>query len=164
MRASIKVQVRPMHASVRVKFKAGTDKDTLYTAQNILSKMNEDITLRMGLFQDMTAPLPRIRFRVEAPPWKKPHSMAVGRFYGEWAKMHANVMVKGTVGAGKTPSTMWTDVVDGKRLQFAEFRAAEFDGTGQWVVYPDVWAEFSKRHSFREDAKAIETAVATRSL
>ena len=64
----------------------------------------------------------------------------------------------------KPPSTMWTDVVDGKRLQFAEFRAAEFDGTGQWVVYPDVWAEFSKRHSFREDATAIETAVATRSL
>ena len=157
------VQTKPMHASIRVKFKSGTDKDTLYTAQTILTKLNNDLTLRMGLFENLTAPLLRIRFRVEAPPWKKPHSQAVGRFHGEWAKLHATVAIKGTVGAGKTASTMWTDAVDGKRLQFAEFRAAEFEGSGQWVVYPDVWAVFSRRHSFREDVKTIEAAVATRS-
>ena len=153
-----------MHASLRIKFKAGTDKDTLYVAQHISMKLNEDLALRMGLFTTMTSPLLRIRFRVESPPWKIPHNQAVGRFYGEWAKLHSAVAVKGTVGAGKTPSTMWTDVVDGKRLQFAEFRATEFGGSGQWQLYPEVWAVFSKRHSFREDVKAIETAVATRGL
>ena len=158
------VASKPMHASLRIRFKMGTDKDMLYTALQTIVAINNDVTLRLNLFSEMSAPLIRIRFRVEAPPWKIPHNQAVGRFYGEWSKLHAAVAIKGSVGAGKTPSTMWTDVVDGKRLQFAEFRAAEFGGTGQWVVFPDVWTVFSQRHSFREDARAVEASVATRKL
>eukprot|EP00959_Pyramimonas_sp_CCMP1952_P071665 1496960-Pyramimonas_sp.AAC.1 len=67
----------------------------------------------------MVATRARIRFRVEAPPWKIPHNQAVGRFYGEWSKLVPNVCVKGTSGAGKTPPCMWTSPVEGRRMQFA---------------------------------------------
>ena len=157
-------RAKPMSGSVRIRFKKGTEEDVLFQAQNALTRVNDDPAQRQKLFSDMVSPLARIRFRVEAPPWKIPHNQAVGRFYGEWSKIIPNVYVKGTTGAGKSPSYMWTDPVEGKRTQFAEFKAAEYGGNGQWKILTDSWPAFATRHSIQQTPAQIEAAVATRSL
>ena len=154
---------KPMSGSLRIRFKKGTEDDILFQAQAALAQVNDDSNRRHELFVGMAAPLDRIRFRVEAPPWKVPHNQAVGRFHGEWSKLIPNVPVMGTSGAGKTPSFMWTDPYEGKRMQFAEYRPTEFGGSGQWKILPEAWAVFSQRHSIQQSPEQVEAAVATRS-
>eukprot|EP00959_Pyramimonas_sp_CCMP1952_P024663 517720-Pyramimonas_sp.AAC.1 len=112
----------------------------------------------------MVATLARIRFRAEAPPWKIPHSQEVGRFYGEWSKLVPNVFVKGTSGAGETPACMWAPPVGGRRMQFAEFKASENGGSGQWEILMDAWPEFAQRHETQHAPEQIEAAVASRRI
>ena len=154
---------KPMTGSVRIRFKTGTEEYVLFQAQASLSKVNDDPAQRQKLFADMASPLARIRFRVEAPPWKVPHNQAVGRFYGEWSKLLPTIYVKGVTGAGKSPSYMWTDPFEGRRMQFAEFKASEYGGNGQWKILLDAWPDFAQRHGIQQTPEQIEAAVATRS-
>ena len=156
------VKSKPMTASVRIRFKKGTSSDVLFQANTYLCEIQDDQTRRGAFFTSMLEPLSRLRVRVDAPPWKVPHNQAIGRFYGEWAKIHPTIYLRGTTGSGKTPSTMWSDAVQGRRSQIAEFHASEFGGNGQWKIIPEVWAEFKTRHGISQTPAEIEAVVATR--
>jgi len=72
--------------------------------------------------------------------------------------------VKGTAGAGKSPSYMWTDPVEGRWSQLAEFKASEYEGAGQWRILLDVWPEFAQRHAIQHAPEQIEAAVANKNM
>ena len=156
------VKVKPMCASVRVRFLKGTEADMMHDAQTYLSGIFGDSQKRDRLFDGMTAPLQNLRFRVEAAPWKVPHNQAVGRFFGEFGKRVNGISLRGVTGSGKTPSTIWSDPVEGRRIPLAEFCPLEYEGSGQWKVIRDTWQPFASRHHLQYTAEQVEEMVARR--
>ena len=57
---------------------------------------------------------------------------------------------------------MWSDVVEGRRHQIAEFKAAEYGEGGQWSMLRDVWPTFAQRLNIQQTPEQIEAMVATR--
>ncbi|CAK0799722.1 unnamed protein product, partial [Prorocentrum cordatum] len=93
------------------------------------------------------------------PDEKIPHNQAVGRFYGVWSRKHPTIFLKGSTGYGKSPSTMYSDPVEGKRSLLAEYQAASFGGSGQWRVIPAAWTSFAQRHGITMTATELEELV-----
>ena len=73
------------------------------------------------------------------------------------------IQIKGTAGAGRTPSEMWTDPDEqGNRKQLGEFTAGgEYGGTGQWRIFKQTWDDFATHHRISISAEAMEAALAT---
>ena len=159
------IDSKPTFASVRVRFKAGTESTLLWTVQASLQKWLQDDA--SAVFKDMLSPLHRLKFRVESPPWKTPHIQANGRFWGCWSRAYTGprINLKTVTGAGKTPSEVWSDPVEGQRDLLATFEAKEYGGTGEWVVHDDhhsPWKKFCTRHRLQIQAEAFQEQLRTR--
>ena len=151
---------KPMTGNVRIRFKAGTVADTLFAVQKAIAELNDAEARRTAFFTGLKAGTIRLRVRVESPDERVPHNQAIGRFFGAWGRRFPRIFLKGTTGFAKSPSTMFSDPVEGKRSQLGEFTAAGFGGTGQWKIFPDAWATFAGRHGLTESAEDIEALVA----
>eukprot|EP00959_Pyramimonas_sp_CCMP1952_P431953 9046161-Pyramimonas_sp.AAC.1 len=66
----------------------------------------------------MTATPATVRVRLEAPPWKRDHIAACGRFYGTWREKIGNnpaMDIKAETGSGNGTSTIWSKPSDASR-------------------------------------------------
>ncbi|CAK0907749.1 unnamed protein product [Prorocentrum cordatum] len=109
----------------------------------------------------MYVALARARFGVEAPPWKVQHKQDIGRFYGDWSRVFPYIFLKGFVRRWQiTFKHMWSDPVECRRVQIAEFRLSEHGGDGQWRVLRDAWPDFACRHGIQKSPGQIESMVA----
>ena len=158
------VKARPMFASVRIKFTVGTDKKILWAVQESLQKWYDDASQRSTMFTSMTSVPTRVRFRVEAPPWKLPHIQAVGRFFGVWSKVPgADNWMMLVTGSGKSASEIWGDSTNGARDHLGSFVPSEYGGSGQWEISTEAWNIFKGRHSgLTIEAADLQTRLKTR--
>jgi hypothetical protein len=141
-----------MYGSVKVGFKEGTPRDTLWRIKKWMDMVCKEPADRIApppgytypdadvLTHDMDTPIdPRkIRTLVECAPWKRDHVKAVARFCGTWRSMtsaHVQIEIRGEVGPPR--SQIWTQAVTNFRpVCFATYT----NTTGAWVLHADAWA------------------------
>ncbi len=143
---------RMMLSSVKMKFTAGTEDSVFWEIKQLLEDaFTPDNTrtpqqtarsppTRASMFANMTATPATVRVRLEAPPWKKDHIWACGRFCGTWRGKIGNnpaMDIKAETGSGNGTSTIWTKPADASRrpVEVAVFKVT----TGNWEVHRDIW-------------------------
>jgi len=149
---------RYMYGSVRIGFKDGTCRDTLWSVKSRADQICKPVNQRapgLGIprgYEALEAPAPtsltenldatidatRLRTVVECPPWKKDHVKAVARFCGTWRSLTqslVNIEIRGEIGPPR--SQIWTKATAlVKPICFAEFTTA----TGVWRIHADSFA------------------------
>ena len=145
-----------MFAGVRVGFKDGTPRDTLWKVKKWTDLICTPAQTRGPSPPGITVPdasvlvkdlesnngsFPidphKIRVTVECPPWKRDHVKAVARFCGTWRTQTASqvdVEIRGEIGPPR--SQIWTKAVPGRPpICIATFTTT----TGLWTLHEDSW-------------------------
>ena len=143
---------RYMFGNIRIGFQDGTQREVLWkfkkwidsivvpTADRPQPPPGLTVPDAQTLIQNLGTALDphRIRTTVEAPPWKKDHVQAVGRFYGAWKSQTSTLVaidVRGELGPPR--SQMWTKSTQNcAPMCLATFTTV----TGLWTIHAATWA------------------------
>eukprot|EP00959_Pyramimonas_sp_CCMP1952_P056762 1185633-Pyramimonas_sp.AAC.1 len=140
-----------MYGSVKIGFKDGTPRDTLWITKQWTDLVCQDPADRLApppgytypdvdvLVQNMDTSIDpkKICTLVECPPWKRDHVKALARFCGTWRSLtsaHVQIEILGEMGPPR--SQIWTQAVPNlRRVCFATYT----NTTGAWVLHADAW-------------------------
>ena len=143
---------RIVMSSVKLKFVAGTEDSVFWEIKQILEdaftpdaertapQLARAPPPRASMFVNLATAPATVKVRLEAPPWKKGHIAACGRFYGTWREMigiNPTMDIKAETGSGQGVSSIWSKPSDPSRrpVEVAVFRIS----TGTWTVHRDTW-------------------------
>ena len=143
---------RMMLSSIKIKFTMGTEDIMFWEIEQFIEDCLTPVEHRTEiqkarkrctpdvLFKDLTQKPSSVRVRLEAPPWKKDHISACGKFYGTWRQHvdgRAAMDIRTDTGSGNGVSTVWTKPTDVTKrpVELAKFKVQ----SGLWEVHQETW-------------------------